>query len=140
MTDDRMALRALLEKGSDAELLHEMVSYVTQRLMDFEVENLCGAGFNQRSDERSNHRNGYRQRRWETRAGAIDLKIPKLRKGRSSCPCSASDPSGRRRLSAGLIFSAELPSGVGSAALVYTAPAAYVLHCSASAGSPPRLC
>ena len=81
MTDDRMALRALLEKGSDAELLHEMVSYVTQRLMDFEVENLCGAGFNQRSDERSNHRNGYRQRRWETRAGAIDLKIPKLRKG-----------------------------------------------------------
>ena len=81
MTDDRMGLRALLEKGSDAELLHEMVSYVTQRLMDFEVENLCGAGFNQRSDERSNHRNGYRQRRWETRAGAIDLKIPKLRKG-----------------------------------------------------------
>ncbi len=81
MTNDRMALRALLEKGSDAELLREMVSFVAQRLMDFEVESLCGAGHGERSDERTNHRNGYRPRSWETRAGTIDLKVPKLRRG-----------------------------------------------------------
>ena len=81
MTDDRMALRALLEKGSHADLLREMVELVAQRLMDFEVESLCGAGHGERSQERINHRNGYRDRRWETRAGAVDLKIPKLRRG-----------------------------------------------------------
>lgn len=81
MTDDRMALRALLEKGSDADLLREMVGFVAQRLMDFEVEGLCGAGHGQRSDERTNHRNGYRDRPWETRAGTVDLKVPKLRRG-----------------------------------------------------------
>lgn len=58
-----------------------MVSDVTQRLMECKVENLCDAGFNQRSDERSNHRNGYWPRRWETRAGAVDLKVSKLPKG-----------------------------------------------------------
>lgn len=81
MTDDRMALRALLEKGSDTELLREMVHFVAQRLMDFEVEALCGAGHGERSDERINHRNGYRERRWDTRAGTVDLKVPKLRRG-----------------------------------------------------------
>ena len=49
MTDDRMALRALLEKGSHADLLREMVELVAQRLMDFEVESLCGAGHGERS-------------------------------------------------------------------------------------------
>jgi transposase-like protein len=81
MTDDRMALQTLLEKASDADLLREMIGFAAERLMALEVEGLCGAGHGARSTERSNHRNGYRDRLWETRAGAVDLRIPKLRKG-----------------------------------------------------------
>ncbi len=69
MTTDRMALRELLEKGSDVDVLREMLGYVTQRLMDLEVAGLCGAGHGERTLERINHRNGYRDRLWETRAG-----------------------------------------------------------------------
>jgi putative transposase len=50
-------------------------------MMDLEVESLCAAPYGERSPERQNSRNGYRQRLWETRAGSVDLKIPKLRKG-----------------------------------------------------------
>lgn len=81
MTDMRMALAQLLEKGSDADLLREMVGFVAQRLMDLDVEGLCGAEHGQRSAERSNWRNGYRERVWETRSGTVPLKIPKLRRG-----------------------------------------------------------
>ena len=49
--------------------------------MDMDVETLCGAAYGERSAERANSRNGYRERVWETRAGAIDLKLPKLRTG-----------------------------------------------------------
>jgi putative transposase len=49
--------------------------------MDFEIEQRCGAEYGERTDERSNSRNGYRERLWETRAGSIDLRIPKLRRG-----------------------------------------------------------
>ena len=49
--------------------------------MALDVDQLCGAEAHERSAERVNHRNGYRRRRWETRAGAIDVQIPKLRKG-----------------------------------------------------------
>ena len=71
----------LIEKSTDGDWLREMMGFAAQRLMDLEVEGLCGAGFGERSDDRTNHRNGYRDRRWETRAGTVDLKIPKLRKG-----------------------------------------------------------
>lgn len=81
MTDDMMSLRALLEKSSDADLLREMVGFAAQRLMELEVESLTGAGHGERSADRINHRNGYRDRDWETRAGTVDLRIPKLRKG-----------------------------------------------------------
>ena len=81
MTDDSIALRALLDKGSDDDLLAEMVALVANRLMQMDVENLCGAAAHERTDERVNHRNGYRDRRWETRAGSVDLKVPKLRRG-----------------------------------------------------------
>ncbi len=80
MTDEMMSLRALLEKSSDAELLREMVGYAAQRLMELEVESLTGAGHGERSPDRINHRNGYRDRVWETRAGAVELRIPKLRR------------------------------------------------------------
>jgi putative transposase len=80
MTDEMMRLRTLLEKSSDADLLGEMVGFAAQRLMELEVENLTGAAHGERSSDRINHRNGYRDRVWETRAGAVELRIPKLRK------------------------------------------------------------
>jgi transposase-like protein len=61
---------------SDVDLLREMIGYVAQRLMSLEVESLCGAGHGERTPERTNQRNGYRDRLWETRAGAIKLKVP----------------------------------------------------------------
>ncbi len=80
MTDDMMTLRSLLEKSSDADLLREMIGFTAQRLMALEVEGLTGAGHGERSLDRINQRNGYRDRSWETRAGTVELKIPKLRK------------------------------------------------------------
>jgi putative transposase len=81
MTAPTIALAELAEKGPDADLLREMIQYVAQRLMDLDVEGLCAAGYGERSPERANRRNGYRERLWETRAGSVELKIPKLRQG-----------------------------------------------------------
>ena len=81
MTEDKIALRTLLEKGSDATFLREMIGFAAQRLMELETEGLCGAGHGERHPERRNQRNGYRDRDWETRAGTVELRIPKLRKG-----------------------------------------------------------
>jgi putative transposase len=81
MTDEMMTLRSLLEKSSDADLLREMIGFTAQRLMALEVEELTGAGPGERSPERINQRSGYRDRVWETRAGTVELRIPKLRKG-----------------------------------------------------------
>jgi len=86
MTNDMMNLRALMEKSSDADLLREMIGFAAQRLMELEVGSLTGAGHGERSAERINHRNGYRERDWETRAGTVELRIPKLRRG-SYYPC-----------------------------------------------------
>ena len=80
-TKTTIALAELAEKGADADLLREMIQYVAQRLMDMDVEGLCSAAYGERSAERVNSRNGYRDRQWDTRAGSVDLKIPKLRKG-----------------------------------------------------------
>src|SRR5881394_2151589 len=79
MTDEKIALRTLLEKGSDATFLREMIGFAAQRVMELESEALCGAGHGERSAERRNQRNGYRDRDWETRAGTVELRIPKLR-------------------------------------------------------------
>ena len=81
MTDERMQLIGLLEKSADADLLNEMIGFAANRLMELEADGLCNAGRHERSAERANYRNGYRDRAWETRAGTVDLKIPKLRKG-----------------------------------------------------------
>src|SRR6202040_2087727 len=81
MTDEMMTLRTLLEKSSDTDLLREMIGFTAQRLMELEVESVTGAAHGERSPERINHRNGYRDRVWETRAGAVELRIPKLRRG-----------------------------------------------------------
>ena len=79
--NDMMTLRALLEKSSDADLLREMIGFTAERLMAVEVEGLTGAAHGERSPDWLTHRNGYRERSWETRAGTVELKIPKLRKG-----------------------------------------------------------
>src|SRR5215211_4023322 len=81
MTDDKIALRELLEKGSDATFLREMIGFAAQRLMELEAEGLCGAVHGERSPERVNQRNGYRERDWQTRVGTVELRIPKLRQG-----------------------------------------------------------
>ena len=79
MTNEMMSLRTLLEKSSDADLLREMVGFAAQRLIELEVESLTGAAHGERSADRINHRNGYCERIWETRAGAVERRIPKLR-------------------------------------------------------------
>jgi len=81
MTDDSIALRELLEKSADADLLREMIGFAAERLMELEVQGLTGAGYGERSPERLAQRNGYRDRVWETRAGTVELRLPKLRKG-----------------------------------------------------------
>jgi transposase-like protein len=81
MTDDMMNLRTLLEKTSDADVVRELIGYAAQRLMELDVESLTGAAHGARDPDRLNHRNGYRDRMWETRAGTVELRIPKLRKG-----------------------------------------------------------
>jgi putative transposase len=69
-----------LEQASP-DLLREMLARFVAQLMGVEVDALCGAGYGQRSPERVNSRNGYRAREWDTRAGTIELAIPKLRSG-----------------------------------------------------------
>jgi putative transposase len=81
MTDEIMNLRTLLEKSSDADLLREMIGFTAQRLMELEVEGKTGAAYGEKSADRLVQRNGYRDRLWETRAGTVELHIPKLRKG-----------------------------------------------------------
>jgi putative transposase len=81
MTDDRMALIELIEKGADGDLVRELLAFAADRMMELEVEARTGAPAGARSADRLTHRNGYRERAWETRAGRIDLAIPKLRKG-----------------------------------------------------------
>jgi hypothetical protein len=81
MTDDKIALRELLEKGSDATFLREMIGFAAERLRALETETLWGAAPGERSAERTNQRNGYRERDWHTRAGTVEPRIPKLRHG-----------------------------------------------------------
>jgi transposase-like protein len=81
MTDEMMDLQALLEKAGDADFLRETIGFALRRLMELEVGALTGAALGERSELRLVQRNGYRERDWETRAGTVALRIPKLRRG-----------------------------------------------------------
>src|SRR5579871_712481 len=81
MTDAKMALLELVEQEADTDLVREMLAFAAERMMDLEIEAKTGAPAGTRSPDRLNHRNGYRERNWDTRAGRIELAVPKLRKG-----------------------------------------------------------
>jgi putative transposase len=70
-----------LLEGEGLDFLRESLSWVVQQLMEAEVSELVGAAHGERTPERLTHRNGYRQRSWSTRAGEIELAIPKIRRG-----------------------------------------------------------
>jgi transposase-like protein len=73
-------LRKQLEQAHP-DLLRAMVQEMAEALMGAEVDALCGASYGERSPERVNRRNGYRERDWDTRVGSIELAVPKLREG-----------------------------------------------------------
>src|SRR3954470_17600007 len=78
--DPAVFLREQLATASP-DLLREMVKTFADALMSAEADAVCGAAYGERSEERTNSRNGYRPRDWDTRAGTVELAIPKLRTG-----------------------------------------------------------
>src|SRR5213595_1172967 len=79
MTAEQVVSFLLEDEGVD--FLRESLRWVVQQLMEAEVSELIGAEHGERSEERLTHRNGYRPRRWDTRAGELELAIPKIRRG-----------------------------------------------------------
>src|SRR5215467_16022591 len=86
MTEERLVLAELLEKAGDGDFLRTVAEAVLQLLMESDVEGLIGAGRYERSGERTTWRNGYRDRTFDTRLGALQLRIPKLRQGSYPSP------------------------------------------------------
>jgi putative transposase len=85
VADDSMALVETLRKAGadgDVDVLREGVRVLAQLIMEAEVRELTGVAKGERDPERRlTHRNGYRERRWDTRVGSIDLAIPRVRDG-----------------------------------------------------------
>lgn len=81
MMTAQQLLRNYLESPAGSDLLAEMIKHTAEALMDVEVDGLCNAGHGERTPQRTNSRNGHRDRRWDTRAGTIELAVPKLRSG-----------------------------------------------------------
>src|SRR6476646_9428956 len=79
MASEEVVRRVLVDEHAD--VLRESVEWLARQLMEVEVSELIGAEHGERTEDRATHRNGYRQRRWDTRAGEIELQIPKIRQG-----------------------------------------------------------
>jgi Transposase, Mutator family len=108
MTAEKVVSFLLEEEGVD--FLRESLRWVVQQLMEAEVSELIGAERGERSPERLTHRNGYRQRAWQTRAGEIELAIPKIRRG-SYFPSSL-EP--RKRSEQALVAVVQEPTSLAS--------------------------
>ncbi len=81
---DRMTVAEVVRevlRDEHADVIRESVRVVAQELMEAEISELIGAQHGERTEDRATHRNGYRSRRWDTRAGEIELQIPKIRQG-----------------------------------------------------------
>ena len=84
MAEKSLSLDELVRKlmGDDqADVLRETLAWFVRELMEAEVAGQIGAGLHEKNSERTTHRNGYRERTWQTRAGEIELAIPRLRSG-----------------------------------------------------------
>ena len=84
MAETSMSLDELVRKlmgDEHADVLRETLAWFVRELMEAEVAGQIGAGLHEKSAERVTHRNGYRERSWQTRAGEIALQIPRLRSG-----------------------------------------------------------
>ncbi len=99
MTDQRMALIALMGKGAETALVREFLAFAADRLMALEIQGHTGARAGVRTPDRINHRNGCRQRTWNTRVGRIDWAVPKLRRAPTSHPFSSRGAARPRRRS-----------------------------------------
>lgn len=78
--DVAAVLRQQVAEGHP-DVLRTMITAFANALMSADADAICGAEYGQRSDERTNRRNGYRAREWDTRAGTVELQVPKLRQG-----------------------------------------------------------
>ena len=90
--DLRMALQELLRKAElngDVDFLREGVRMMAQEVMEIEVAQQLGAERYERGAERTGERNGYRDRTWDTRVGSIELRVPRVRDGAITQPCSS---------------------------------------------------
>jgi transposase-like protein len=81
MTDDKLPLADLLSNAGDGDFLRCVAEAVLQMLTEADVDGLIGAGRHERTGERLNYRNGFRDRTLDTRLGSLQLGIPKLRRG-----------------------------------------------------------
>jgi hypothetical protein len=129
-TMDRLSWVRKQVEDADTDLLREMVKLFCERVMSEEADAICGAPYGERSEDRTNRRNGYRTRAWDTRTGTIDLAVPKLREGIlpglaarapsprpsersfrwSASPTSGASPRGGSRASSGRSGSSGSPS------------------------------
>jgi putative transposase len=96
-------------ESASPDLLREMIKGFAQRMMDAEVEVRCNAGYGEVTPERVNSRNGYRRGEWDTRAGTVELAIPKLRESLYFPSVPGAPAAGRAR--AGLGGRDQLPAG-----------------------------
>lgn len=114
-------LRKRVEEADREDLLREMVKAMAEALMSAEADSVCKASYGKRSLDRVNQHNGYRTRRWDTRAGTVDLGIPKLRK-ESYFPAWLLEPRVKGRVGFLGLWSATYPRPFSSTCCLATPP------------------